>query len=103
MSELRVRVLVGGLLLAGCMVLLDAAYFPLLLVGPPLTGVLVGRRGGPREVAVGLWVVAGLAVLVYDAVVNQEDVVFHVMITVVTALIAWGAWALASRRQRVTV
>ena len=101
MSETRLRVLVGGLLLAACLYVLDAAYFPLLLAGPPLTGVVVGRRGGPREVAVGLWVVAGLALLVYDAAVNQEDVVFHVVVTAFTALTAWGAWALASRKTRV--
>ena len=102
MDESRTRVLVGGLALAGVLYLLDAVYFPLLLVGPPVTGVVVGLRGGQRETAVGLWVVAGLALLVYDAAVNREDVVFHVVVTAFTALVAWGAWALASRRRRVT-
>jgi hypothetical protein len=102
-DESRTRVLVGGLALAGALFLLDAVYFPLLLAGPPVTGVVVGLRGGRRETAVGLWVVAGLAVLVYDAVVNREDVVFHLVVTAFTALVAWGAWAVASRRRRVAV
>lgn len=100
MDESRVRVVVGGLVLAGALYLLDAIYFPLLLVGPPVTGVLVGLRGGTRAVAVGLWLVAGAALLVYDAAVNREDVAFHVAVTVFTTLVAWGTWALAARLRR---
>lgn len=99
-DESALRVVVAGLALAGAMYLLDAVYFPLLLVGPPVTGVLVARRGGRRTAAVGPWVVAGLGVLAYDAVVHREDVVFHVAVTAFTALTAWAAWALRARTRR---
>lgn len=101
--ESQARVMVGGLALAGAMYLFDAVYFLLLLLGPLVTGVLLGWRDGRRSTAVGLWLAAGLVLLAYDAVVNREDVVFHLATTGITTLLAWGAWTLASRRRRVAV
>lgn len=99
MDESTLRVLIGGLALAGALFLVDAAYLPALLIGPPLTGVIVARQGGQRSTAVGLWVVAGLALLAYDWIDAGEDRIFHVVVTVFTALTAWAGWA-ATRRVR---
>lgn len=100
MNEKKLQIAVAGLALAGLLYLADAAYFPLLLVGPPLTGLLVARRAGSAGVAVGVWVAAGLALLVYDGVVNREDMAFHAVVTVVTALTAWAGWAIGRRFRR---
>ena len=98
-TERAVRVVVAGLVLGLVLLALDAVYLALLLVGPPATGVLVARRRADAGWAVGPWVVSGLFHLVLDAVVNQEDVAFHAVVTVFTALLAWGAWALARPRR----
>jgi cell division protein FtsX len=40
-----------------------------------------------------MWAVAGLGAVVSDFVVNQEDVVFHLVLTVVMIGLAAGGWA----------
>jgi len=101
-AEWAVRSTVAGLLLGVALLALDDIYLPLLLLAPLVTGVVVARRRAAARWAIGPWVVSGLFHLVYDAVVNQEDVVFHAVVTVFTALLTWGSWAVARpRRQRV--
>ena len=100
--ERWVRITVAGLLLSA-LGWVDPLYLPLILLGPLVTGVVLGRKGLAREWAVGTWVVAGLGALISDALINQEDVAFHAVVTVVTSLLAWGAWAAARPRRRAAV
>ena len=100
--EEMVRAVVAGLALAGVLYLADPLYFILLLAGPVVTGVVVAARDGAARWAVIPWVVSGLALLVYDFAVHREDVAFHAVVTVITALMARGAHAsvAAVRRRR---
>ena len=101
--ESTIRAVVAGLALGGVLYLADPIYFVLLLAGPVVTGIAVAARGGAPRWAVVPWLVAGAAVLAYDYAVNREDVAFHVVTTVVTALLARGAHAATAlvRRRRV--
>jgi hypothetical protein len=72
---------------------IDPLFIPLALLGPIVTGAVAGWTGrGLRGVAL-LWLVAGLGAVVSDYVVNQEDVVFHLVLTAVMIGLAAGAWA----------
>jgi hypothetical protein len=80
---------------------IDPLYVPLVLLGPLLTGLVAGARGSGWRIPALTWVIAGVLVLVGDAVVNGEDVAFHAGVTVLTvALVGLGAAAgrLARRR-----
>jgi hypothetical protein len=76
---------------------IDPLFIPLVLLGPPLTGAIAARRGMPLAWIATAWLVAGLGAIVSDYVVNQEDVVFHVVLTVFVVGLAAAAWALARR------
>ncbi len=77
---------------------IDPIFIPLVLLGPAVSGFVAGRRGvAPRTMAA-VWFLAGLLMLISDLVINNEDVVFHALVAVVTAGIAAGATALGSRR-----
>jgi hypothetical protein len=70
---------------------IDPLFIPLVLLGSIVTGAAAGWTGrGLRAVAL-LWLVAGLGALVSDYVVNQEDVVFHLVLTAVMIGLAAGA------------
>jgi hypothetical protein len=72
---------------------IDPLFIPLALLGPIVTGALAAWAGrGLRLVAL-MWAVAGIGALVSDFVINQEDVVFHLVLTVVMVGLAAGAWA----------
>jgi hypothetical protein len=71
---------------------IDPLFIPLALLGPIVTGAVAGWTGrGLRGVAL-LWLVAGVGAVVSDYVVNQEDVVFHLVLTAVMIGLAAGAW-----------
>jgi hypothetical protein len=71
---------------------IDTLFIPLALLGPIVTGAVAGWTGrGLRAIAL-LWLVAGVGAVVSDFVVNQEDVVFHLVLTVVMIGLAAGAW-----------
>lgn len=98
--EWLVRSVVAGVVLAALLYVLDPLYFVALLVGPVITGLVVALRGAALRWGLGPWVVAGLALLVYDGAVNGEDVAFHAAATVVTALLVaagFGAGRLVRR------
>jgi hypothetical protein len=91
----------GGLLVSA-LFWVDPLFIPLALLGPIVSGVVLAARGvGSRPVAV-LWIVAGLGAVVSDFVVEQEDVLFHLVLTVVMVALAAGSWRLvrALRRRR---
>ena len=97
-------VIVGGAIV-GALAWIDPIFLPLALIGPIVHGAVEGLRGTPWRWVVGVWALGGLVLVVSDFVVNREDVVFHLVLTVVMSALAAGNWFGASamaRRRRVT-
>jgi hypothetical protein len=94
-----VYVIVGGAVIAA-LSWIDPLFVPLVLVGPIAHGAVEGWRGTPWRRVAGTWLLAGLLMTITDAIVNQEDVVFHLVLGLVTAAIAAGCWWLASALAR---
>jgi uncharacterized membrane protein HdeD (DUF308 family) len=44
-----------------------------------------------------VWLVAGVGAIVSDFVVNQEDVLFHVVLTAFVVGLAAGAWTVTQK------
>jgi cell division protein FtsX len=72
---------------------IDPLFIPLALLGPIVTGALAAWTGRGLRLVLLMWAVAGLGAVVSDFVVNQEDVVFHLVLTVVMIGLAAGGWA----------
>ena len=85
-SNLVAAALLGQLV--GLLGWIDALFIPLVLLGPVITGaVAAARRRTYLWVAV-LWCSAGINMAWTDFVVNHEDVVFHLALSVVMPLLA---------------
>lgn len=93
--------IVGGLVVTG-LFWIDPLFIPLALLGPLVTGVVAGVRGTPLRFPAAMWLVAGLGAVISDFVVNQEDVVFHLVLTAMMAglvALAWFGGRLVGRRR----
>ena len=91
MNNVRNQVLLG--LVAGVLLLvptyyLDELFFFIVLAGPPIVGAIAASMGVRWAPVVAMWVSFGLSMLVLDWVKNQEDRIFHVVLTIVMALLA---------------
>lgn len=79
---------------------IDPLFVPFVLLGPVVTGAVLGaRRVGYAWVAL-LWGSTGLSMTWQDWVVNHEDVGFHLATAVVMpalAAIGYGVARLAAR------
>jgi hypothetical protein len=97
-SSLIAAVVIGQLV--GLSGWIDPLFIPLVLLGPVITGsVAAARRMAYRWVAV-VWCSAGLTMLWTDWVVNHEDVLFHLALSLLMPLLAgvgFGAVRLTSR------
>ena len=101
MNRLVVAVALGQLV--GLLGWVDAVYIPLVLAGPLITGAIAASRGLPALWPAALWASAGVNMLWVDWVFNREDVAYHVVLSVVMALLAlagWGVLRLATRSRR---
>ena len=82
---------------------IDPLFIPLALLGPLVVGATAGARGEQWLWVGVVWIVAGGGAVVSDYVVNQEDVVFHIVLTVIMVGLAslawWVARAVRSRRE----
>jgi hypothetical protein len=82
---------------------IDPLFIPLALLGPLVVGAIAGARGERWLWVAVVWVVAGVGAVVSDFVINQEDVGFHIVLTVVMVGLAslawWVARAVRSRRE----
>jgi hypothetical protein len=90
---------VGGVIVAA-LSWIDPLFVPLVLIGPIAHGAVEGWRATPWRWVAGVWLVGGLLMMLTDLIVNQEDVVFHLAVGVITALLASGAWAAANALSR---
>jgi ABC-type iron transport system FetAB permease component len=70
----------------------DQGFFAIALLGPIATGIAVGLARGDARLAAAAWAATGVSWLVFDWIVNQEDVAFHAILALVMAgLVALGA------------
>jgi hypothetical protein len=82
---------VGGLLIVPT-ALLDSLFFPIVLAGPLITGAVAASVGLSRLPLGAFWVGYGVTMLVADWVINQEDRIFHLVLTVVMELLALAGY-----------
>jgi len=78
----------------------DALFIPLALIGPLVIGAVAGYRGLPVVWPATVSIVAGLGALVSDWVINQEDVAFHAVLTLLMLALSVVAWQFVVRRRR---
>ena len=90
-TQVLLAVAAGTLLLVPT-AFVDSLFFPVVLAGPPIAGALAASIGLSRAPLVAFWVGFGLGMLVFDWVVNQEDQVFHLVVTVVMTLLALAGY-----------
>ena len=98
MNKIIVAAALGQLV--GLLGWIDPLFIPLILVGPLVTGAVAASRGLRAAWPAVLWFSAGVNMIWTDWAVNQEDVAFHVIVTVVATLLAlagWGVVRLATR------
>ncbi len=88
MKSLAIALVAGQLV--GLLGWVDPLFVPLILLGPTVTGAAVAWQRGPAWFAPVLWASAGLNMLWTDWLVNREDVVFHLGVAVLTAVLAAG-------------
>ena len=78
----------------------DDWFFAIALLGPIAHGIAVGVRHGDTRLAAATWAACGLFWLVFDWIVNQEDVAFHAVLALVMAgLAALGAGIVRAARR----
>ena len=72
---------------------LDPLFIPLVLAGPLVTGAIAGARQVRYAWIALLWCSAGLNMVWTDWVVNHEDQLFHLVLSVVMPLLAGIGWS----------
>src|SRR5262245_58128042 len=60
----------------------DEWFFAFALLGPLLTGFIAGVRGQSWRLVAAAWALSGLFWFVLDWIVNNEDQIFHLALTV---------------------
>jgi hypothetical protein len=97
-SRLTAAAAVGQLV--GLLGWIDMLFIPLVLLGPVITGAVAAARRTSYPWTAVLWCSAGISMLWTDWVVNHEDVVFHLALSVIMPLLAglgFGVVRLGSR------
>jgi hypothetical protein len=90
MKSLAMALVAGQLV--GLLGWVDPLFVPLILLGPTLTGAAVAWQRGPAWFAPVLWASAGLSLLWTGWLVNRADVLFHLGVAALTAVLAVAAW-----------
>ena len=101
MARLTTKLLYAALLgqLVAQLGWIDPLFIPLVLVGPLVTGAILGaNRVSYAWVAV-LWASTGVGMLWSDWVVNQSDVLFHLALAVLMPLLAGIGWGVVRLSQ----
>lgn len=103
MSRLTKSLVAAAVLgqLVGPLGYLEMLFIPLVLAAPVLTGAIAASRRISYTWMAVLWASAGINMAWMDWVISQEDVVFHLALSVVMPLLAgvgWGLVRLSSRR-----
>lgn len=91
---------VGAGVVLAALAWIDPLFIPLVLLGPVMTGVVWSvRRESWRGPAL-TWTIAGAGMLISDWVVNNEDQIFHVVVTLLMVGLLRLAHLLASLPRR---
>jgi hypothetical protein len=100
-QSLVAAVVIGQL--TGLLGWLDPLFIPLVLLGPIITGALSAAARVPYRWIAVLWCSAGINMLWTDWVLNHEDQLFHLALSVVMPVLAglgYAVTSLASRPRR---
>jgi hypothetical protein len=100
-SSLFVAAVIGQLI--GLLGWIDPLLIPLVVLGPVISGAVAAARQISYTWMAVLWCSAGLNMMWMDWLVNHEDVVFHLALSVVMPLLAgigFGVVRLATRVRR---
>lgn len=103
MSKPLLVSLAAGVLI-GALAWIDPLFVPLVLAGPIVSGVVCATRGVAFRWPATAWAVSGVVMVAGDWIVNDEDKLFHVVLTVVMVALAGLGWSVARvlGRRRVT-
>jgi hypothetical protein len=78
----------------------DEGFIAIVLFGPIATGIVLGIWRGDTRLAAASWAASGLFWLVFDWIINQEDVAFHAVLALVMAgLVGLGAGIVRAARR----
>ena len=94
MSKPLLVSLVAGLLI-GALAWIDPLFVPLVLAGPIVSGVVCATRAVAFRWPATAWALSGVVMVVSDWMVNNEDQVFHAVLTVVMVALAGLGWWVA--------
>ena len=67
----------------------DQGFVAIALLGPPLSGFVAAVRGKDVGLVAAAWALSGVFWLGLDWIVNDEDQVFHLTLTVLMATLVW--------------
>ena len=90
MSRLTSRVIYAAILgqLVAQLGWIGPLFIPLVLAGPLLSGAILAYRRVSYTWAAVLWASTGLGMMWSDWVINHEDVLFHLALSVIMPLLA---------------
>ena len=102
----RLAVVLAGLAAINAVVfspLGDEWFFAIVVFGPLLHGAVVALRRADARLAAISWAASGLLWLVLDYAINQEDVLFHLVMSPVMAGLVYAGAALVRGTRRLGV
>jgi apolipoprotein N-acyltransferase len=73
----------------------DQGFIAMVLLGPPLTGLVAALRRRDVRLVAAAWALSGLCWLAGDWIVNDEDQLFHLVLTVLMAALTFLGAAVA--------
>jgi hypothetical protein len=76
----------------GAIAWIDPIFIPLVLAGPVVTGAVAASRGAAFRWVALAWAIGGVSMLVSDWAVNDEDQVFHAVLTLIMVGLARGGF-----------
>jgi hypothetical protein len=76
-------VVAAGIAIAVASYAVGNGYFVFIVIVPLVSGFLLGSLGRSRRLGAAAWTLGGLTVLVMDWVQNDEDQLFHLVVTMI--------------------
>src|SRR5262245_13110678 len=73
----------------------DQGFIAIVLLGPPLTGIVATLSRRDVRLVAAAWALSGLFWLVFDWIVNDEDQLFHLVLSVLMAALTFLGAAIA--------
>jgi hypothetical protein len=73
----------------------DQGFIAIVLLGPPLTGIVAALSRRDVRLVASAWVLSGLFWLVFDWIINDEDQLFHLVLSGLMAALTFLGAAIA--------